>query len=112
MVASFSAGAAIGPLAGGLLLEFFWWGSVFLVAVPVMVLLLVLGPCCCPSSAIPTPAGGPDERHSVAGCHAGGDLRSKQIAQDGLGWLPALSILAGFALGVIFFADNEVWPTR
>ena len=55
-VASFSAGAAIGPLAGGLLLEFFWWGSVFLVAVPVMVLLLVLGPCCCPSSAIPTPA--------------------------------------------------------
>src|SRR5688500_14763484 len=27
-VSSFSAGAAIGPLAGGLLLERFWWGSV------------------------------------------------------------------------------------
>jgi MFS transporter, DHA2 family, multidrug resistance protein len=42
--ASFSAGAAIGPLVGGVLLTHFWWGSVFLVAVPVMLLLLVLGP--------------------------------------------------------------------
>jgi DHA2 family multidrug resistance protein-like MFS transporter len=41
---SFSVGAAIGPLLGGVLLEFFWWGSVFLLAVPVMALLLVLGP--------------------------------------------------------------------
>ena len=31
-IASFSAGAAIGPLLGGLLLEHFWWGSVFLIA--------------------------------------------------------------------------------
>src|SRR5215218_10656041 len=45
---SFSAGAALGPLAGGLMLEFFWWGSVFLLAVPVMTLLLVLGPVLLP----------------------------------------------------------------
>ena len=43
-IASFSVGGAIGPLVGGVLLEFFWWGSVFLAAVPVMVLLLLLGP--------------------------------------------------------------------
>src|SRR5881398_3416314 len=42
--ASFSAGAAIGPPIGGLLLSHFWWGSVFLLAVPTMALLLVLGP--------------------------------------------------------------------
>src|SRR5207248_4747694 len=42
-VTSFSAGAAIGPLLGGVLLEYFWWGSVFLLAVPVMGLLLALG---------------------------------------------------------------------
>ena len=41
---SFSVGAALGPLLGGVLLEFFWWGSVFLLAVPVMCLLLVIGP--------------------------------------------------------------------
>jgi DHA2 family multidrug resistance protein-like MFS transporter len=35
-VASFSAGAAIGPVLGGLLLQRFWWGSVFLLAVPVI----------------------------------------------------------------------------
>jgi len=45
---SFAVGAAIGPLAGGLLLEFFWWGSVFLLAVPVMALLLALGPVLLP----------------------------------------------------------------
>ena len=43
-VSAFSAGGAIGPLIGGLLLEWFWWGSVFLLAVPLMALLLVLGP--------------------------------------------------------------------
>jgi DHA2 family multidrug resistance protein-like MFS transporter len=32
--ASFSAGAAIGPLLGGVLLEYFWWGSVFLSRFP------------------------------------------------------------------------------
>src|SRR6266550_1315140 len=43
-ITSFSAGGAIGPVAGGVLLERFWWGSVFLMALPVMALLLALGP--------------------------------------------------------------------
>ncbi|MGZ9719974.1 MFS transporter [Rhizobium miluonense] len=34
------AGAAIGPLIGGVLLEHFWWGSVFLVNVPIMMLVI------------------------------------------------------------------------
>jgi DHA2 family multidrug resistance protein-like MFS transporter len=37
-----SAGAAIGPLVGGLLLEHFWWGSVFLINVPVMLIVAPL----------------------------------------------------------------------
>lgn len=36
-------GVAIGPLAGGLLLEHFWWGSVFLVNAPICALALVMG---------------------------------------------------------------------
>jgi DHA2 family multidrug resistance protein-like MFS transporter len=35
-----SAGAAIGPLVGGFLLEHFWWGSVFLINVPIMLVVL------------------------------------------------------------------------
>src|SRR6201999_2436366 len=47
-IMSYSAGAAIGPLIGGVLLEHFWWGSVFLINVPVMLLLLALAPILLP----------------------------------------------------------------
>src|SRR6266508_423584 len=47
-ISAFSAGSAIGPVLGGVLLEHFWWGSVFLLAIPVMALLLVLGPIVLP----------------------------------------------------------------
>nr|WP_253278353.1 MFS transporter [Variovorax paradoxus] len=47
-ISSYSAGAVIGPVLGGVLLQFFPWGSVFLIGVPVMVLLLVLGPILLP----------------------------------------------------------------
>ncbi len=34
-------GAALGPIIGGVLLEFFWWGSVFLVNLPVVVVAVI-----------------------------------------------------------------------
>ncbi|HCU79115.1 MAG TPA: MFS transporter, partial [Microbacterium sp.] len=49
----FSAGAALGPIVGGVLLEHFSWGSVFLMAVPVLVPLLVLAPLLVPESRNP-----------------------------------------------------------
>lgn len=51
----FSAGAALGPIVGGILLEHFGWGSVFLMAVPVLVPLLVLAPILVPESRDPNP---------------------------------------------------------
>jgi MFS transporter, DHA2 family, multidrug resistance protein len=36
-----SGGAAVGPLIGGILLEYFWWGSVFLINVPIVIVALV-----------------------------------------------------------------------
>jgi len=41
---TFTLGALLGPVIGGVLLEQFWWGSVFLAGVPVMVLVFLVGP--------------------------------------------------------------------
>lgn len=56
---AFAAGAALGPIVGGLLLEHFWWGAVFLVNVPVAVLVLVAAPLVLPESRMANP-GRPD----------------------------------------------------
>lgn len=47
-ITSFSTGGAIGPVVGGIILEYYSWGAVFLVSIPVMVLLLILGPLLLP----------------------------------------------------------------
>jgi len=105
---SFSVGAAIGPLLGGVLLEFFWWGSVFLLAVPVMALLLVLGPML------------PEFRDPDAGrldlVSAGLSVIAvlaviyglKRMAESGLGWTPLVSILAGLVVVVVFVRRQRV----
>jgi MFS transporter, DHA2 family, multidrug resistance protein len=102
-ITSFSVGAAIGPLIGGLLLERFWWGSVFLPALPVMGLLIVVGPRLLPEYRSPE-AGRPDPISAVLSLIAvlAVIYGLKQIAQDGLGTLPGLSIVAGLAFGAAF----------
>ncbi|MGH7629183.1 MAG: MFS transporter [Gemmatimonadales bacterium] len=102
-ITSYSVGAAIGPLLGGVLLQFFWWGSVFLLAVPVMVLLLVLGPLLLPEFR--DPEAGRLDLISAALSLVGVLTMIyglKQIAENGPGWLPVMSILAGLAIGVMF----------
>jgi DHA2 family multidrug resistance protein-like MFS transporter len=110
-IASFSAGAAIGPLAGGVLLERFWWGSVFLLAVPVMLLLLALGPRLLPEYRDPD-AGRLDLASAAMSLVAVLLViwGLKQFAQDGLGLPPALSILGGLAVGVVFVRRQQLAP--
>ena len=110
-VASFSAGAAIGPVVGGALLEHFWWGSVFLVAVPVMALLLVLGPVLLPEFRNPD-AGRLDFVSATLSMIAvlAVIYGLKQIAQDGVGPWSTLSILAGLAVGVVFVRRQKTLP--
>src|SRR6266550_6644863 len=102
-VTSFSLGGALGPLLGGLLLHFFWWGSVFLLAVPVMALLLVVGPVLLPEFRDP----GSGRFDLVSATLSLVSVLAviyglKQLTHDGLGWLPAVSIVAGLAAGAAF----------
>jgi DHA2 family multidrug resistance protein-like MFS transporter len=107
-IASYSAGAVIGPVVGGLLLEFFWWGSVFLLAIPVMVLLLVLAPVLLPEFRNPE-AGRIDLASAALSLAAVLTViyGLKQIAQDGFDWLPSVSILVGLALGLAFVRRQQ-----
>src|SRR5882757_5411869 len=59
----FTAGSALGPIVGGVLLQHFHWGAVFLVAVPILLPLLVLAPRLVPESRDPNP--GPLDPTSV-----------------------------------------------
>jgi DHA2 family multidrug resistance protein-like MFS transporter len=102
-ITSFSAGGVIGPVVGGVLLEYFWWGSVFLAAVPVMALLLALGPVLLPEYRDPR-AGRLDLASALLSLGAVLPViyGLKRAAEAGLGWLPVVSVLAGLGVGVLF----------
>lgn len=108
-ITSFSVGAAIGPLLGGVVLEFFWWGAVFLLAVPVMALILILGPRLLPEYRDPSPGrlDLPSAALSLAAVLAV-IFGLKGIAQDGIGPPAVLSILSGLVLGVVFVRRQRV----
>lgn len=102
-IASFSAGGAIGPLVGGLLLEHYWWGSVFLVGVPVMILLLVLGPFLLPEFKDPN-AGRVDLASAALSLAAvlAVIYGIKHLAEHGIAWRAAAAIIAGLVIGGVF----------
>jgi DHA2 family multidrug resistance protein-like MFS transporter len=102
-IAAYSAGGAIGPVLGGVLLEFFWWGSVFLIGVPVMGLLLILGPRTLPEYRDPN-ARRLDLRSAAMSLFAilAVVYGLKEIAQDGIATVPILSIIAGIVVGAVF----------
>src|SRR5687767_3330878 len=98
-ISAFSAGSAIGPVLGGVLLETFWWGSVFLLALPVMALLLVLGPIVLPEYKDPD-ASRLDLRSAAMSLIAVLTIifGLKQIAQDGIAVVPVATIVAGLVV--------------
>ena len=102
-IASFSAGAAVGPLVGGALLQFFWWGSVFLAALPVMAVLLLLGPVLLPEFRDPE-AGRLDIASAALSLLSVLALiyGLKQIAAVGLDVRALASLVAGTGAAVVF----------
>ena len=102
-ITCFSAGAAVGPVLGGLLLERFWWGSVFLLGVPVMILLLVLGPVLLPEHRDPTTAR--VDLASVAMSLAAVLLfiyGLKRMAVNGPDAMAGTSMVLGLLIGAVF----------
>jgi DHA2 family multidrug resistance protein-like MFS transporter len=102
-ITSYSVGGAIGPLIGGVLLEYFFWGSVFLIAVPVMLLLLVVGPLLLPEYKDPM-ASKPDLVSAFLSIAAvlAAIYGLKLVAQDGISVTPLLFVAAGLAIGGLF----------
>ncbi|PSL00061.1 DHA2 family multidrug resistance protein-like MFS transporter [Murinocardiopsis flavida] len=106
-MSAFSAGMALGPPLGGVLLEYFWWGSVFLMNIPAAVLLLLTAPL--------LPRGenegvGRVDLVSVLLSMAGilavvfglQEIADKAGSSDASLWPYAGSVLAGLVLVVVF----------
>ena len=99
----FTAGSALGPIVGGVLLQHFHWGSVFLIAVPLLLPMVVLLPRLVPESRDPNP--GPLDLISV-GLSFGALLpfvwAIKAAAHDGLSATAILMFAVGIAAGIMF----------
>jgi DHA2 family multidrug resistance protein-like MFS transporter len=101
--AAATAGAAVGPLVGGLLLEHFWWGSVFLINLPVMAVLVVTGGLLLPESRDPRP--GPfDPLSALLSVAAIVPVvyAVKEAASAGPSVAALLSAAAGVTAGILF----------
>ena len=103
-----SGGAAIGPLIGGVLLEYFWWGSVFLINVPVAVAALLAALVVIPRS----------EGRSDVGWDLPGSLlilvglvglayAIKEMAMQAPSWPAAAGAAAIGALALFWFARRQ-----
>ncbi|WBB69776.1 MFS transporter [Micromonospora sp. WMMD812] len=101
--ATLTGGIAIGPVLSGVLLEHFWWGSIFLINLPAMALLLLLAPALVPEFRDPA-AGRFDVLSAVLSLAALLPViyGIKELARTGWATGPALSIVAGLLVAVVF----------
>src|SRR5262252_6306129 len=103
-------GVAIGPVAGGWLLEHFWWGSVFLINVPVVIFGLIAGRFLVPNSRDPE-----SPRLDLAGTvmSAVGLFAVLYAIIEGpaKGWTDT-TVVAGFILGFAVLAAFVAWELR
>ena len=108
----FSAGAALGPIVGGILLEHFAWGSVFLMSVPVLVPLLIFAPILVPESRDPQP--GRIDPVSIAYSMLAMVpvvYAIKELAVHGPGWMPVALTAVGASFGVLFVRRQLASPS-
>jgi EmrB/QacA subfamily drug resistance transporter len=104
------SGAALGPIASGLLLEHYWWGSVFLVNLPIIAVALVAGWMFVPKSkdATSSPLDPVGAVLSIVGLSA---LVYAIIEGPHHGWLSTASIV-WFAFAAVVLVGFCVWELR
>jgi EmrB/QacA subfamily drug resistance transporter len=104
------AGAAIGPIAGGYLVEHFSWSAVFYLNIPVVLIALTAGALLVPTSkdAEQHPLDPVGALLSIAGLTA---LVYAVIEAPNHGWLAGETLLA-FALAAALLAGFGVWEWR
>jgi EmrB/QacA subfamily drug resistance transporter len=98
------AGVGLGPIIGGVLLQYFWWGSVFLVNVPIVIAALVAGYFLVPTSRDPnaTPL---DIPGAILSMIAISSLVYAIIEGPSEGWTSGVVLsgfLAAIAFGIVF----------
>lgn len=105
---AFALGGLIGPLIGGLLLQYFHWGSVFLINIPVMLVLLAIGPFILPEYR--NDDGGRIDLVSVFLSLATVlpvIYGFKHMAAEGFALRQLLPVAAGLAIGVLFIRRQK-----
>ena len=105
---AFSAGAAFGPVLGGLLLEHFFWGSVFLINVPVVALILIALPFLVSESKDPRP--GPIDLLSVVLSLVGmlsAVYGIKRLVSAEVSALPVVTLLMGALVLTLFVRRQQ-----
>jgi EmrB/QacA subfamily drug resistance transporter len=104
------AGAAIGPIGSGFLLEHFWWGSVFLMNLPIILIALIAGAILVPTSKDPNeaPLDPVGALLSIAGLAA---LLYGIIEAPSHGWTSGATIVA-FAAAAVFLGLFAWWELR
>ncbi|MFD4438721.1 MFS transporter [Nocardia sp. NPDC058519] len=101
--ASVSAGVALGPLLGGLLLDSLWWGASMLIGVPVMALVVLAVPVLIPEYR--APQAGRLDPVSVALSLAAllpFVYGVKKLAETGFTAESVLTLLVGVGFAVVF----------
>jgi DHA2 family multidrug resistance protein-like MFS transporter len=101
---------ALGPVAGGLLLEHFWWGSIFIVNLPVIAVALVAGAVLLPESRDPAP-GRFDPLGGLLSVALVGLLIWTIIEAPARGWTSAV-ITAGFGGSAALLLIFGWWERR
>jgi len=104
------AGAAVGPVASGFLLEHFSWGSVFFVNVPIIIGALAVGHFLLPKSKDPHP-GALDPVGAVLSIAALSTLVYAIIEAPSRGWASSASLL-WFGMAAVLIAAFLLWEMR